>query len=97
MATRTYRACPPLREALKFSLVTQVILLLLAAMATDGGGVAQIAFFAFVGFNSYVGSVLLFRPRSPSKFDILLIKIGFLPTLFGAFFLAHHIWDLRGF
>lgn len=97
MTTKTYRACPALREAIKFSLVLQVLILILAGLAADGGGMAQICFFAFVAFNSYVGSVLLFRRMSPTKLDLVLIRAGYLPTIVATGLLARYIWDLRGF
>jgi len=97
MTTKTYRACPDLRAAIKFSLVTQILIVILAGFVADGGGAAQIVFFAFVSFNSYLASVLVFRPKNPTKLDLVLIRAGFLPTIVITAFLADCIWDLRGF
>jgi len=95
-ATRTYRACQPLREALKFSLGVQLILLTLAAFVADGGGAWQICYFTFIAFSSYLASVLIFRPKAPTKLDLVVIRAGFLPALVVTIFLADHIWTLRG-
>lgn len=97
MTIKTYRACPDLHAAIKFSLVTQVFIVILAGFVADGGAVGQIAFFSFVSFNSYLFSVLLFRPKSPTKLDLVLIRAGFLPTIVITLFLTDYIWDLRGF
>ena len=97
MTTKTCRTCPDLRAAIKFSLMTQAFIVILAGFVADGGAAGQIAFFAFVSFNSYLGSVLLFRPKSPTKLDLILIRAGFLPTIVITAFLADYIWDLRGF
>jgi hypothetical protein len=97
MTTKTYRACPDLRAAIKFSLVTQILIVILAGFVADGGAAGQIAFFAFVSFNSYLASVLLFRPKSPTKLDLILIRAGFLPTIVITAFLADYIWGIRGF
>jgi len=97
MTTKTYRACPDLRAAIKFSLMTQAFIVILAGFFADGGAAGQVAFFAFVSFNSYLVSVLLFRAKSPTKLDLILIRAGFLPTIVITAFLADYIWDLRGF
>jgi hypothetical protein len=97
MPPKTYRACPDLRAAIKFSLVTQILIVILAVFVADGGAAGQIAFFAFVSFNSYPASVLVFRPKNPTKLDLVLIRAGFLPTIVITAYLADYIWDLRGF
>ena len=80
MAVRSYRTCKPLRDALIFAVAIQIPLLLLAGLATDGGALGQICFFAFVAFSSFLFSVLIFRPTTPTKVDLIIIRIGFLPT-----------------
>ena len=97
MTTKTYRACPDLRAAVQFSLVIQAFIVILAAFMADGGAAGQIAFFAFVSFNSYLLSVLVFQPKNPTKIDLILIRAGFLPTIPITVFLVNYIWDLRGF
>jgi hypothetical protein len=97
MTTKTHRACPDLRRAIKFSLVIQAFIVILAGFATDGRATGQIAFFAFVSFNSFLAAVLLFRPKNPTKIDLILIRAGFLPTIVITAFLANYVWDLRGF
>ena len=97
MTTKTYRACSDLRAAVQFSLVIQAFIVILAAFMAGGGAAGQIAFFAFVSFNSYLVSVLVFRPKNPTKIDLILIRAGFLPTISITVFLVNYIWDLRGF
>ena len=97
MTTKTYRACPDLRAAVQFSLVIQIFIVILAAFMADGGVAGQIAFFAFVSFNAYLASVLVFRPKNPTKIDWILIRAGFFPTIPITGFLVNYIWDLRGF
>jgi hypothetical protein len=36
------------------------------------------------------------RPQSPTKTDIQLIRLGYLPLVVAAFFLVHFIWTVRG-
>lgn len=97
MTPKIYRACPDLRAAIKFSLVTQALIVILAGFVADGGAVGQIAFFAFVSSNSYLASVLIFRAKTPTKLDLILIRAGFLPKIVITAFLADYVWDLRGF
>ena len=81
MTTKTYRACPDLRAAVQFSLVIQVFIVILAAFMADGGAAGQIAFLAFVSFDSYLTSVLVFRAKNRTKIDLILIRARFLPTI----------------
>lgn len=97
MTTKTYRACPNLRAAIKFSLATQAIIVILAGFVADGGQIAQIVLIAFGSFNPYLISVLVFRPKNPTKLDLILIRAGFLPTILIAAILANTVWDLRDF
>ena len=97
MTTETYRACQDLRAALKFSMVLQIPIVILAGFLADGGEIFQIVFYAFVSFNSYLASVLVFRPNNPTRLDLISIRAGFLPTIVITAFLINYIWDLRGF
>lgn len=90
------KPCRDLKDAVKFSFAIQIPLMLLAGLAADGGLAGQICAFAFVGFNSYLVSVLIFRPLSPTKFDLIAIRAGFLPTILLSAYLTNYIWDLRG-
>jgi hypothetical protein len=97
ISKKTYRASSELRDATLFSLCIQVFIVLLAGLVTDGGAIGKLAFFAFVSFNSFLASVLLFRPKSPTRFDLLLIRAGYIPTLIITAYLANYVWDIRGF
>ena len=97
MKTEQMRASLPMRNAVRFSVAVQLPILLLSAFVTDGGNIRQHCFFAFVGFNSFLISALIFRPTRPTKFDLIAIRAGFLPTLLATFFITDYVWTARGF
>lgn len=97
MASRSYRACPELLEAIHFSLMIQVFLLILTGFIADGGNTSQMCVFSTIGFNSYLILALIFRPKSPTRMDLFLIRAGFLPTIEAAYLISDRIWKLRGF
>ncbi len=88
---------PELRNAVRFSLVLQVAILLLAGMAADGGLLAQICWFAFVGFSAFQFSVLLRRRASPTPADLFLIRAGFVPVILISAGMAEWIRSARGY
>jgi hypothetical protein len=97
MSIKEKRVCPKLRDACIFTLIVQLFLLAITNLATDGGHIGQICFFAVAGFSSYPISALIFRPRSPTSVDLMLIPSGILIVYPLTFFLADFVWDLRGF
>ena len=79
-----------------FVLVTQSIVLVLESMILDGGGIAQVCFYAFVAFWTGV-LVLCFRRRGAlSRVDLLLIRYGYILVCVISFFITRWIWDWRG-
>jgi hypothetical protein len=81
----------PIFEALGL----QIVLGLLSGMILDGGLVAQFCGIAMVGF--WVGAAVLIwrQPLSPSKLDLSLIRVGYLPVVAIAFVVAPGVWHLR--
>jgi len=93
-------AQPPiatLRSELPFALVLQTIIMVVAGMILDGGGVLQICFYAFVAFWIGVG-VLRFRRRGVlTRVDLFLIRYGFILACILSFIITRWIWQLRGY
>jgi len=74
----------------------QLVLGFLALMILDGGGLAQICGIALVAF--WGGTIVLIwrHPQTPSRFDIEVIRFGYLPLFFVSYLLSCWIWHLRG-
>ena len=87
----------PASEALKLGVFEQVLLLPLAGMILDGGGIFLVALFALAG---YWGGVLVIRLRRRglyTKLDLALFRWGFFVLCAISFFLARLIWGFRGY
>ena len=87
----------PLRRAIVFALGYQIPLLLLSLMATDGGQIGQICLFAFVAFWGGAIITIWRRRLNPTKFDIFIIRAGYVPLCVITVLLTSWIWELRGF
>jgi hypothetical protein len=95
MSTKEKRVCPKLQNAFISSIIIQLILLVFTEMT--GVHMWQIFIFAVAGYNSYPISALIFRPKSPTSVDLILIPTGILIVYPLTFVLADFVWDLRGF
>lgn len=74
----------------------QAIIMILAAMILDGGGIGQVCLFAIFGFW---GGVLVLRARSRgvlTRVDLMLIRGGFLLVCVISFFVTRSVWAWRG-
>lgn len=85
-----------LREAVRFALVQQTIILALASMVLDGGRFAQTCAYGIAGF--WGGFAVL---RSRRRAALTLVELGFIrwstiPVCALSFFLTNWIWRLRG-
>ena len=69
------------RDALVFSLVQQLPLLVLSALLLDGGLVFQRVAIASIAYWVMTLLIMIRRGRNMSRSDILLLKWGFLPLL----------------
>ena len=74
----------------------QILLGLLSLLIMDGGMVAQLCGIALVSFWGGASVLILRHPLSPSRIDLELIRLGYLPVIVIAFFLVGWIWQLRG-
>jgi hypothetical protein len=87
----------PVSDALNLGILEQSVLLPLAGMILDGGGILLVAFFALA---AYWGAVLLIRLRRRgfyTKLDLAFFRWGFFIVCVTSFFLARWIWRLRGY
>jgi hypothetical protein len=82
---------------LPFALVTQSVILVLASMILDGGGIAQVCFYAFVAFWGGVAVLRFHRRGALSRVDLLLIRYGYILVCIISFFITRWIWHWRGF
>ena len=69
------------RDAIVFTLVQQLPLLLLSAMILDGGLVFKRVAIASLAFWILTLIIMLRRGRNIAKSDLLFIKWGYLPIL----------------
>lgn len=86
-----------LREAVRFALVQQTIILVLASMVLDGGRFAQTCAYGIAGF--WGGFAVL---RSRRRAALTLVELGFIrwntiPVCALSFFVTNCIWRLRGY
>ena len=87
---------PSYRKPVFEAVVLQAILGIVSLMILDGGTTARICGIALVAFWGGATVLIWRRPLSPTKIDIELIRLGYLPLVVLAFFLVHFIWTLRG-
>ena len=74
-------ALSTLRDAISFTLIQQLPILLLSALLLDGGWVFKRVAVASVAFWIITLIILMRRGRNMPKSDLLLIKWGYLPML----------------
>lgn len=74
----------------------QMILGLLSFMILDGGALAQMCGIALLSFWGGAAVLIWRHPQSPSKLDLCLIRIGYLPVIVITLFLARLVWQLGG-
>ena len=66
-------------------------------MILDGGGVAQICFYACVAFWCGVLVLHVHRRAVLTRVDLFLIRYGYIPVCILSFFITRLIWEWRGF
>ncbi len=67
-------------DAIRFTLIQQLPVLIFTSMVLDGGTLFKGAAVAVIAFWAGVAMVLLRRGTNFSESDVLLIKWGYLPT-----------------
>ena len=85
-----------LSDAIVFACVQQLFVILLAALVLDGGVLLLICLFAVAGFWGGVGVLVLRRKARASRFDLALIRWGFLPVCALSFVMCSWIWGPKG-
>lgn len=86
-----------IRSELPFILVVQSIILVMASMVLDGGGIAQVCFYALVAFWGGVVVLHFHRRGALSRVDLLLIRYGYILLCIISFFITRLIWHWRGY
>jgi hypothetical protein len=84
-------------EAIKLGVLEQVLLLPLAALVMDGGGIFLLVFFALAAYWGGALLIWLRRRGAYTRFDLVLFRWGFFVLCIISFFLARWIWSLRGY
>jgi hypothetical protein len=90
----SFRAYIP---ALKIAVIVQGIVLVLAALILDMEQARHISMVAALADWLMIGLIMLRRPYSPTRLDLLAIKWGYLPLLIivgsvGPRFFWPHFW-----
>lgn len=77
-------------DAIRFSLIQQIPVLVFMSMMLDGGTLFKGAAVAAIAFWAGVAIVLLRRRKNVSESDILLIKWGYLPICL----ITYNAWQI---
>jgi len=83
----------PIIEALALQVVVGVI----SMMILDGGETAQVCGAALLAFWGGAAVLIWRHPQTPSKVDLSLLRVGYLPVVVIAGVIIHFVWHLRGF
>jgi hypothetical protein len=88
---------PSLKTEWLPALVFQMPILVLASMVLDGGGIAQVCFYALVAFWSGVAVLHFHRRGALTRVDLLLIRYGYILVCIISFIITRWIWHWRGY
>jgi hypothetical protein len=83
---------PQYRSAVKWGAVQQTVTGILSAMVLDGGVVFRVWSLSVLAYWIGVILIVLRRPLSPTRLDILFIKYGFIPLFILDCWLSFSIW-----
>jgi len=72
----------PYRCAIKAAIIQQIAILTLTATILDGGFVFRVACISTIAHWTSIGLILFRRLNARTKFDLIVIKYGFLPISF---------------
>ncbi len=87
---------PQYQSAVIWAAVQQAVAGVLSAMMLDGGVFLEVWCFTILAFWVGVILIVLRRPLSPTRLDVLAIKYGFVPFFIVACWLSFGIWKFRG-
>jgi hypothetical protein len=90
------RFSPLYWPAIRFGGVLQVVLGFLTASLLDGGRAFGFFQVAFVAYWLIVGLIIVRRPQSPTRGDIVFIRWGIVFTLFVSGNCAPFVWRIIG-
>jgi hypothetical protein len=82
----------PLRDGL----ILQSVLLVLSGLLLDGGLTAEINLIAWAAFWGGILVLLVRRPEMPTRFDLWVLRWGYLPLLVVVQIVARWVWHWRG-
>ena len=94
--TRTLPISPNYRKPVFEAVGLQVLLGFLSMLILDGGTTARICGIALIAFWGGAAVLIWRRPQAPTRTDLKLLRFGYLPAVFTAFFLVHFVWSVRG-
>ncbi len=84
---------PSLKHAITFALAYQIPLLLMALFVGCGNGIiGLISSFASISFWAGIIIIIYRRRLNPTKFDLFIVRVGYLPLCVISTFLSHWIW-----
>lgn len=81
---------------MSIAVAIQASVLFCSGALLDGGMLAQICWMALVPYWAGVLLLVWRRPRQPTRLDLALVRIGYLPLIIITMFLVPLIWHLRG-
>lgn len=84
------------RKTVFQALALQAVMVALSQLVLDFGTSARICGLALLGFWAGVALIIARRPSTPTRTDLALIRIGFLPLLGLAVPVVLWVWRLRG-
>lgn len=85
------------RRAIFEALGLQVFIGIVSLMILDGGETAQVCGAALLAFWGGAAVLIWRHPQTPSKLDLSLLRLGYLPLVLFAGAVIHFVWHVRGF
>jgi hypothetical protein len=77
-------------------LILQLVLLALSVVLLDSGLTAEINLIAWAAFWGGILVLLCRRPESPTRFDLWVLRWGYLPLMLVVQVVARWVWHWRG-
>lgn len=85
------------RRAIFEALVLQIVIGVVSLMILDGGETAQVCGAALLAFWGGAAILIWRHAQTPSKLDLSLLRLGYLPVVLLAGVVIHLVWHVRGF
>jgi hypothetical protein len=77
-------------------LALQLVLLVLSGLLLDGGLTVEISLIAWAAFWCGIVVMLCHRPDRPTRFDLWVLRWGYLPLMLVVQAVARYVWHWRG-